>query len=287
VAELIEVPVTLRLPLDASQLSNATFVEQLSKDIVAVMANALAVPETWVKLLRLRAGSIVADIVVAVPSGSASSVLQQALVTLRVSPDSMLAALKQQYNITEPLTVETAGLPEGSYGPEVSTAGGLSDRDKRVLAGVLVGVGGIFILSALLVAWLWRRRRAAGDGAEGDGSEPSGSGGSVSAEVQGAAARGGSKYAVAGEGAGAAAAAGAAGAVRDQPQLAPEASGGSAGGKGGKGRTRSAAKGGKGAAGAGEGGKGATGGSWNELELVTDGMSEGEHDPRAPAGLRK
>lgn len=276
-------PVTLRLPLDPAQLANTTFVAQLTKDIAAVMANALAVPETWVKVLRLRAGSIVADIVVAVPSGSASSVLQQALVTLRVSPDTMLAALKQQYNITQPLTVETAGLPEGSYtpGPEVSIMGGLSDRDKRVLAGVLVGVGGIFILSAILVAWLWRRRRAADDGAaEGEAGEPSGSGGSVSAEVQGAAPRGGAKYAVAAAVAGAAATAGAAGAVRDQPQLATEASGSSQGGKGGKGRTR-AAKAGKGSAG-GEGGA-----AWNELELVTDGTSEGEHDPRAPAGLRK
>jgi hypothetical protein len=68
--------------------------------------------------------------------------------------------------------------------------------------------------------------------------------------------------------------------VRDQPQLATEASGSSQGGKGGKGRTR-AAKAGKGSAG-GEGGA-----AWDELELVTDGTSEGEHDPRAPAGLRK
>ena len=144
-----DVTMLVTFPIDYNSLTADPEKEAAFKDsIINSVATALKVPRGWVTVTRLRSGSVIADVVVSVPSDSYSP-QQAAALTAMVAdqPDEVFQQLKQTYGINGAVGVQVVTLNEAKHSNAVSVG-----------VGVGLGVGGALV-AAFAVFVVVRRRR--------------------------------------------------------------------------------------------------------------------------------
>jgi hypothetical protein len=117
--------------------------------VVSSVAGALKVPNAWVRVDRLRSGSIVADVVILLPAANYS--LQEATAltdTVAAAPEVVFQQLKQTFQFTGPVGIEVS-TPAHGGGPSSVAIG----------VGVGLGVGGALCLALAAFVVLRRRRQ--------------------------------------------------------------------------------------------------------------------------------
>jgi hypothetical protein len=126
--------------------------------VVRSVAAAAQVPDSWVLVSNLRAGSVVADVSIQHPPGTSSETLAASGAVITSDPDSVFQSVKVAFNISAPVRAVVTAVQQPSSAGKPSSAG-----QPSVGIGKAVGaaVGGLVVLAAAAAATLWARRRRA------------------------------------------------------------------------------------------------------------------------------
>ena len=156
--DIAAVVLAIQFPIDFNTLmSNDTAVAVFKAGIISGVAAAARVPEEWVIVKALRAGSVIADVMINLPLKSYTGTEAAAVVNAVIGvPDKVFDQLKRDFNITGSITATAVSVPTND--------GGRVNEGKPVRLGVGIGVGlGVgLVLLATVAVYTIRKKRTAG-----------------------------------------------------------------------------------------------------------------------------
>jgi hypothetical protein len=135
--------------------SNTTALTAFKAAIVTSVAAAAKVQEEWVVVKGLRAGSVIADVEINLPSESYSSAQVAAVADAIVgSPDTVFEQLKREFGIAGSINAMLMSSPK-------DVNAGEDGRSVSLGVGIGLGLGGGLILVAALAMYIIQKKKVA------------------------------------------------------------------------------------------------------------------------------
>jgi hypothetical protein len=155
--------------------SSAAQLDEFRNAVAFDVASALALDQSYVTVIDVRQGSVVADVAIALPAGAVTpegaTALESALALLLDNPGPAFSGVRAAYGVSGTITATLwADMASGLVMPRTSPH--RSHLSPDAIGGIVGGtVGGVLLVAAALAAvWLVRRQRA-GAAAEAQASQ--------------------------------------------------------------------------------------------------------------------
>lgn len=147
-------------PMDYATLAaNATKKAIFTAQVARSVAAAAQVPDSWVLVSNLRAGSVMADVSIQHPPGTSNEALAASGAAIASDPDSVFQTVKATFNITAPVRATVTAIQQPPSAAKASSASGPPSIGVGRAAGAAVGA--LIVLAAAGAAAIWARRRRA------------------------------------------------------------------------------------------------------------------------------